>query len=122
MLWLPAVTVADELEIFESLAREPASAAELAERHGFQLRGADILLSLLTALKFCVSHLGRYQLTDPTRNYLLLPGFLVEKITINGADVRIEGRVNALVQELSGAGRESPRDAALIDIARAKIE
>ncbi len=71
MLWLPAVTVADELEIFESLAREPATAAELAQRHGFQLRGADILLSLLTALKFCVSHLGRYQVTEPTRNYLL---------------------------------------------------
>src|SRR3954465_16056050 len=60
MLWLPAVTVADELEIFESLAREPATAAELAKRHGFTLRGADILLSLLTSLKLCVSHLGRY--------------------------------------------------------------
>ena len=71
MLWLPAVTVADELEIFESLAREPATAAELAKRHGFQLRGADILLCLLTALKFCVSHLGRYQVTEPTRNFLL---------------------------------------------------
>jgi cyclopropane fatty-acyl-phospholipid synthase-like methyltransferase len=71
MLWLPAVTVADDLEIFESLAREPATAAELASRHGFQLRGADILLSLLTALKFCVSHEGRYQVTEPTRNYLL---------------------------------------------------
>jgi methylase of polypeptide subunit release factors len=71
MLWLPAVTVADELEIFESLAREPATAAELAQRLGFQLRGADILLSLLTALKFCVAHLGRYQLTEPTRNFLL---------------------------------------------------
>ncbi len=71
MLWLPAVTVADELEVFESLAREPATAAELADRHGFQLRGADILLGLLTALKFCVSHLGRYQVTEPTRNYLL---------------------------------------------------
>jgi acetylserotonin N-methyltransferase len=71
MLWLPAVTVADELEIFESLAREPATAAELAQRHGLQLRGADILLSLLTALKFCVAHLGRYQVTEPTRHYLL---------------------------------------------------
>lgn len=71
MLWLPAVTVADELEIFESLAGAPATAEELANRHGFQLRGVDILLGLLTALKFCVSHLGRYQVTEPTRTYLL---------------------------------------------------
>ena len=34
MLWLPAVTVADELEIFESLVREPATAAELAAGTG----------------------------------------------------------------------------------------
>ena len=71
LLWLPAVTVADELEIFESLAREPATPADLAERHGFDLRGADILLSLLTSLGLCVSHLGRYSVSEPTRNFLL---------------------------------------------------
>lgn len=71
MAWLPAMTVADELEIFDSLAREPATAAELAQRHGFDLRGADILLSLLASLRLCISHLGRYQVTEPTRNYLL---------------------------------------------------
>ena len=71
LLWLPAVTVADELEIFDSLAKAPATPAELAERHGFDLRGAEILLSLLTSLGFLVSHLGRYQVTESARNYLL---------------------------------------------------
>lgn len=71
LMWLPAVTVADELEIFDSLAREGATAAELAARHGFELRGSEILLSLLTSLGFLVSHLGRYQVTEPTRNFLL---------------------------------------------------
>jgi SAM-dependent methyltransferase len=71
MMWLPAVTVADELEIFDSLARESATPAELASRLGFELRGAEILLSLLTSLGFLVAHLGRYQVTEPTRNFLL---------------------------------------------------
>jgi len=71
LMWLPAVTVADELEIFDSLARAGATPAELAERHGFDLRGAQILLSLLTSLGFLVSHLGRYDVTEPTRNFLL---------------------------------------------------
>lgn len=71
LMYLPAVTVADELEIFDSLSREPGTPLELAQRHGFDLRGCEILLSLLTSLGFCVSHLGRYQLTEPSRNYLL---------------------------------------------------
>jgi predicted O-methyltransferase YrrM len=71
LVWLPAVSVADELEIFDSLDREPATPAELSQRHGFDLRGCEILLSLLTSLGFCVSNLGRYQLTEPSRNFLL---------------------------------------------------
>lgn len=70
-MWLPAVTVADEVELFESLAGAPATAPELAARCGFDLRGTEILLSLLTSLGFLVSHLGRYQLTEATRNFLL---------------------------------------------------
>jgi predicted O-methyltransferase YrrM len=71
LMWLPAVTVADELEIFDSLAHSPATPAELADRHGFDLRGAEILLSLLASLGFLVSHGGRYQVTEPARNFLL---------------------------------------------------
>ena len=71
LMWLPAVTVADELGIFDSLARDGATPAELAERHGIELRGTQILLGLLTSLGFLVAHLGRYTVTEPTRNFLL---------------------------------------------------
>ena len=114
MLWLPAVTVADELEIFESLAREPATAAELAERHSLQLRGADILLSLLTALKFCVSHLGRYQVTEPTRNYLLRAspfywgGVFVQQRTSNPMHAAIRGAVLQKRHKIIGQSAEEP--------------
>lgn len=114
MLWLPAVTVADELEIFESLVREPATAAELASRHGFQLRGADILLSLLTALKFCVSHLGRYQITEPTRNYLLRAspfywgGVFVQQRASNPMHAVIRGAVLKKDHTIFGQSSKEP--------------
>jgi acetylserotonin N-methyltransferase len=114
MLWLPAVTVADELEIFESLAREPATAAELAERHGFQLRGVDILLSLLTALKFCVSHVGRYQVTPPTRNYLLRAspfywgGVFFQQRTSNPIHAAIRGAVLKKEHQIIGQSAQEP--------------
>jgi acetylserotonin N-methyltransferase len=114
MLWLPAVTVADELEIFESLAREPATAVELAERHGFQLRGVDILLSLLTALKFCVSHLGRYQVTEPTRNYLLRGspfywgGVFFQQRTSNPVHAAIRGAVLEKKHQIIGQSAKEP--------------
>jgi acetylserotonin N-methyltransferase len=114
MLWFPAVTVADELEIFESLAREPATAAELASRHGFQLRGADILLSLLTALKFCVCHLGRYQVTEPTRNFLLRAspfywgGVFMQQRTSNPMHAAIRGAVLKKAHQIVGQSSEEP--------------
>ena len=114
MLWLPAVTVADELEIFESLAREPATAAELAARHGFDLRGADILLALLTALKFCVSHLGRYQVTEPTRNYLLRAspfywgGVFFQQRTSNPTHAAIRGAVLKKEHVIVGQSAKEP--------------
>jgi cyclopropane fatty-acyl-phospholipid synthase-like methyltransferase len=114
MLWLPTVTVADELEIFESLAREPATAAELAKRHGLQLRGADILLSQLAALKLCVSHLGRYQVTEPTRNYLLRAspfywgGVFFQQRTSNPIHAAIRGAVLQKKHQIIGQSAGEP--------------
>jgi len=71
MLWLPSLTVADELDVFDCLGKAPATAAELAEARNFDLRGAEILLSMLASLGLLVSHLGRYQLTEASRNFLL---------------------------------------------------
>src|SRR5262245_34672731 len=71
VLWLPSLTVADELEVFESLAREGATSPELAARLGFDLRGVDILLGMLASLGFLTSHEGRYEVTPVARTYLL---------------------------------------------------
>jgi hypothetical protein len=114
LLWLPAVTVADELEIFDSLAREPATPAELAERHGYDLRGAEILLSLLTSLGFCVSHLGRYRVTEPTRNYLLHAspfywgGVFVQQRTTNPMHAAIRGAIVRKNHRIVGQSATEP--------------
>ncbi len=47
-VWLPGVSVADELGIFRSLAEKPASADELAAALGVTVRGLRALLPLLS--------------------------------------------------------------------------
>ena len=114
LLWLPAVTVADELEIFESLAREPATPVELAQRHGFDLRGAEILLALLVSLRFCVSHEGRYQVTEPTRNFLLRAspfywgGVFVQQRTSNPIHGAIRGAIVKKGHRIVGQSADEP--------------
>jgi 2-polyprenyl-3-methyl-5-hydroxy-6-metoxy-1,4-benzoquinol methylase len=71
MWWLPSVTVADELEIFDHLAERPATPGELSGRLGLDHRGVDILLPLLASLGFLVLHEGRYRIGDTSRNFLL---------------------------------------------------
>jgi acetylserotonin N-methyltransferase len=71
MHYLPAVTVADELGIFKSLLAAPASADELAKRLGFNGRATRATLRLLASLGFLQQRLGKYQLKDAARLYLL---------------------------------------------------
>jgi len=68
---LPAMAVADELGVFAALASAPATAAETAERLGFNRRGTDVLFAMLSALGLLVVRDGRYALADATRTYLL---------------------------------------------------
>lgn len=68
---LPALSIADELEIFEMLANGPATAAEAAWRLGLNRRALDILFSMLAALGLVARRDGRHELTDLTRTYLL---------------------------------------------------
>ena len=75
-LWLsiyhmPAVSVADELQLFDSLASQPGDAAGLAARSGCSERGLGILLPLLTALGFLVQRSSVYHLSPVARQYLL---------------------------------------------------
>lgn len=70
---LPAMAIADELGVFQSLEHAPATTAETAQRLGFNARATGILTSMLTALGLLVSRDGRLALADITRTYLL-PG------------------------------------------------
>jgi hypothetical protein len=71
MWWYPALTVADELGLFDALADYPATADELTERLGLDRRGVEILLPLLASLGFLVPHERRYRISDTSRNFLL---------------------------------------------------
>ncbi len=71
MWWLPSVTVADELGVFDALADRPGTATDLAQARGLDDRGVDILLALLASLGFLVRHDGVYRVTDVTRHFLL---------------------------------------------------
>lgn len=71
MHYLPAVTVADELGIFKSLLGAPAGADELSMRMGFNDRATRATLRLLASLGFLQQRLGKYQLKDAARLYLL---------------------------------------------------
>jgi hypothetical protein len=71
LLWLPAVTAADELKIFDALAEHPATVAELAGRMNLNPRALAAVLPLLASLGFLVSHEGRFAISDTTRNFMV---------------------------------------------------
>jgi len=68
---LPALSVAIELGIFESLDAQPDSPEGLAERRDFDLRGLRALLPMLMQLGFLREHGGRYQLNEAGKHYML---------------------------------------------------
>lgn len=71
MYRMPALSVALELDIFESLDAQPDSADGLAERRDFDARGLRALLPMLMQLGFLALHGGRYQLTEAGKQYML---------------------------------------------------
>ncbi|MGA0806651.1 MAG: methyltransferase [Pseudohongiellaceae bacterium] len=68
---VPALAVAIELDIFESLDAEPDSPEGLAGRRDFDLRALRALLPMLMNLGFLREHGGRYQLSEAGRHYML---------------------------------------------------
>jgi len=76
-LWLsglhqPAIVAAEEAGVFRALDDEPATAAELAVRLGFDERATRVLLGLLAALRLLLAGGdGRYRLGDEARIYLV---------------------------------------------------
>ena len=111
MYRLPAMSVADELGVFTALASAPATAAETAQRLGFNRRATEVLLSMLSALGLVVVRDGRHELTDVTRTYLL-----PESRYYWGPLLRILGVMPqhhaALIEALRAPDRVSPMDAA----------
>jgi acetylserotonin N-methyltransferase len=68
---LPAMAVADELGIFQALAKAPATAAETSRHLGLNQRATGVLCSMLTALRLLVSRDGQLELSEVARTYLL---------------------------------------------------
>ena len=66
----PAISVALELEIFESL-QDPADTDALAERTGYSIRGLSALLGMLRCLKMLDRREGQWQLNQTSRAYML---------------------------------------------------
>jgi acetylserotonin N-methyltransferase len=68
---LPAMAVADELDVFAALASRPQSARELADARGWSVRATEVLLCMLAALGLLEAREARYALTESARAYLL---------------------------------------------------
>jgi O-methyltransferase domain len=69
--WMPALLVADELGVLQSIADAPGSPAELSARLGLNGRALGSVLALLAALGYLIPRHGRYHVTDATRHHLL---------------------------------------------------
>lgn len=68
---VPALAVAIELDIFESLDAQPDSPEDLANRRDFDLRALRALLPMLLQMGFLRAHGGRYLLSEAGRHYML---------------------------------------------------
>jgi DNA-binding IclR family transcriptional regulator len=68
---LQTLSAAYELEIFQILATGPVTPAELATRHGFDLRATEVVLTMLGALGLVRARGSAYELTDVSRTLSL---------------------------------------------------
>jgi len=66
----PAISVALELEVFESL-KSPADTESLAEKTGYSVRGLSALLGMLKSLRFVDRRDEKWQLNQASRAYML---------------------------------------------------
>lgn len=68
---VPALSVALELDIFESLDAHPDTPEGLAQRRDFNVLAVRALLPMLMQLGFLKQHSGSYQLTEASKQYML---------------------------------------------------
>src|SRR5215475_14084221 len=70
-MWLPAVSAALELGVFDALATDTLSATALAERLELRHQRSLVLIRMLDSLGLLVQHADSYQLSPIARTYLL---------------------------------------------------
>jgi 3-hydroxy-5-methyl-1-naphthoate 3-O-methyltransferase len=68
---LPSISVALELDIFESLLKQPASPTILASRMNYSERALIALLAMLKSLGFLIRKGEYYHLTDVAQSYFI---------------------------------------------------
>lgn len=71
MYRVPAISVALQLDLFESLDAQADTAEGLADRRGFDRRALRALLPMLRLLGLLREHAGVYQLDEAGRQYML---------------------------------------------------
>src|SRR5262245_53694984 len=117
MWWLPSLTVADELRIFDTLAGGAATPRQLAESLQLDPRGAEILMALLASLGFLVVHDGRYGLTETSRNFLLHAspfywgGVFARQRTVNPLHAIVKDAVRGTAKPVGQSSQSPPVEA-----------
>jgi O-methyltransferase len=69
--YFPTLLVADEIGLFERLNQQPASSHEVARHYAIRPHAAEVLLGVLASKGHLVQHLGRFHLTESSRQFLL---------------------------------------------------
>lgn len=69
--YFPTLLVADEIGLFAWLHHRPATASEVAQQYGTSPQAAEALLGVLASKGHLVQHLGRFHLTESSRQFLL---------------------------------------------------
>jgi len=68
---LPTLLVADEIGLFAWLHRKPATADEVAGHFGTSRHATQALLGVLASQGHLVQHVGRFHLTESSRQFLV---------------------------------------------------
>lgn len=114
-----ATVAADELQLFEELARAPATPAEVSARLKVNRRAARALLGMLASAELLVQRDGRYHLTETSRNFLLRSSpfywgpvlSMMRRVEISNASVLASMKAPETASHWALGGGDAPIDA-----------
>ena len=72
--YFPTLLVADEIGLFAHLQKSPTTIGEVAQHYGMSPHAAEALLGVLASKGHLIQHLGRFHLTESSRQFLLPDG------------------------------------------------